>query len=304
MTSSGHGEHHQPRFPPAAGDEAAPGIEAVVFDLDGTLADTMALAPQAYADTIRSLGGPTVSPDEVVATWNIGSTPVVLGHFLGRKMTSRDVDCFYSHFESFMALVRPFPGIPGMLSELSRAGYRTGVFTHATRRAAAITLAGTELDRFGLTIVGGDEIAEPKPAPEGLQLTCRRLNVSPAAAAYVGDAETDLQCAVAAGSLGIHARWGTAARATTPHLAAAHPGDVVGLVAAHHRQTRPDAASRSRSRLPVPWSSSPFLFLAGFDVVRFARYASALTFQSVLRKGQSTQGAFRDAFGPADRFLL
>jgi HAD superfamily hydrolase (TIGR01549 family) len=207
-------------------------IEAVVFDLDGTLADTMTLAPRAYADTIGSLGGPRVSPDEVVATWNMGSTPVVLGHFLRRTVTSHDVDCFYRHYESVMAAVRPFPGIPGMLSALRREGRRIGVFTHATRRAAAITLAGAGLDRFRLTIVGGDEIAEPKPAPEGLRLACRRISVTPAAAAYVGDAESDLQCALAAGSLGIHARWGSAAHATTPHLAAANPADVPVLIAA------------------------------------------------------------------------
>jgi len=52
-------------------------IEAVVFDLDGTLADTMTLAPQAYADTIRLLGGPVVSPAQVVAAWHIGPTAAV-----------------------------------------------------------------------------------------------------------------------------------------------------------------------------------------------------------------------------------
>ena len=234
MTGSDHRElHHRARLLPAAGDEAAPGIEAVVFDLDGTLADTMTLAPQAYADTIRSLGGPKVSPDEVVATWNMGSTPVVLGYFLGRTVTPHDVDCFYGHFASVMGAVRPFHGIPGMLSALRRKGCRIGVFTHATRRAAAITLTSAGLDRFQLTVVGGDEIAEPKPAPEGLLLACRRVGVTPAAAAYVGDAETDLQCALAAGSLGIHARWGTTAHATTPHLAAVHPDDVAVLIATH-----------------------------------------------------------------------
>lgn len=206
-------------------------IKAIVFDLDGTLADTMSLAPQAYADTIRCLGGPEVSPGQVVATWNMGSTPVVLGHFLGRAVTSRDIDCFYSHFKSVMAAVRPFPGVTGMLSSLRRAGYRLGIFTHATRRAAAITLAGAGLGRFQLTLVGGDEIAEPKPAPEGLQLACRRMNLPPAAVAYAGDAESDLQCALAAGSLGIHARWGTSDVAATPHLAAARPGDVASLLA-------------------------------------------------------------------------
>lgn len=205
-------------------------IEAVVFDLDGTLADTMVLAPRVYADTIRCLGGPGVSPDEVVAVWHMGSTPVVLGHFLRRAVTPQDIDCFYGNFESAVADVRPFPGIPGVLSSLRRKGYRLGIFTHATRRAATLTLAGAGLDHFQLTLVGGEEIAKPKPAPEGLQLACQRMNTAPAAAAYVGDAEVDLQCAAAAGSLAIHARWGAATAATTPHLTAAHPGDIPGLL--------------------------------------------------------------------------
>lgn len=213
---------------------ARPGrIEAVIFDLDGTLADTMALAPQAYADTIRSLGGPEVSTDEVVATWNMGSTPMVLGHFLRREVTSRDIDCFYRHYKSVMAAVRPFPGIAAMLGALRGQGYRLGVFTHATRRAAAVTLTGAGLGGLRLALVGGDEITQPKPAPEGLRLACRRINVTPAAAAYVGDAETDLQCALAAGTLGIHARWGAAAPVATPHLIAVRPGDMADLIASY-----------------------------------------------------------------------
>ncbi|HEY6790806.1 MAG TPA: HAD-IA family hydrolase, partial [Trebonia sp.] len=213
--------------------DVVPGrIEAVVFDLDGTLADTMTLAPQAYADTIRLLGGPVVSPGEVVAAWHIGSTPAVLEHFLGRAMTSRDIECFYGAFEAVTAAVRPFPGIPGMLRSLRRQGYRLGIFTHATRRAAAMTIAAAGLGRFRLPLVGGEEVADPKPAPEGLLLACRLVSVAPSAAAYVGDAEADLQCAAAAGSLGIHARWGApAAAVTAPHLAARHPGDVAGLLA-------------------------------------------------------------------------
>jgi HAD superfamily hydrolase (TIGR01509 family) len=206
-------------------------IEAVVFDLDGTLADTMTVAPRAYADTIRCLGKPGVTPEEVVAAWHIGPTPVVLGHFLGRATTSRDIERFYENFEAGIAGVRPFPGIPGMLSSLRREGYRLGIFTHATRRAAAMTLAGTSLDHSRLLVVGGEEVARPKPAPDGLRLACQRLNVDPAAAAYVGDAEVDLQCAAAAGSLGIHARWGATAAAATPHLPAGHPSDIPGLLA-------------------------------------------------------------------------
>ena len=206
-----------------------------MFDLDGTLADTMTLVPQAYADTIRFLGGPVVSPAEVVAAWHTGPTAAVLEHFIGRTVTSGDIECFYSAFDALTEAVRPFPGIPGMLRSLRRQGYRLGIFTHATRRAATMTLEAAGLGRFRLPLVGGEEVSELKPAPEGLLLACRRISVAPAAAAYVGDAEADLQCAAAAGSLGIHARWGAPAAAVAgtrlrPHLTAQHPGDVAELL--------------------------------------------------------------------------
>lgn len=208
-------------------------VEAVVFDLDGTLADTMTLVPKAYADTIKCLGGPDVSPPEVVANWNIGPTPAVLRRFLGRTVTAGDLECFYDNFQAVMAAVRPFPGVTEMLRSLHRQGRRLAIFTHATRRAAIATLAGARLDRFPLTLVGGEEADQPKPAPAGLRLACRRLNVHPAKAAYVGDADVDLQCAAAAGSIAIHAQWGTTATLTGPHLTARHPSDIPRLLAAH-----------------------------------------------------------------------
>ncbi|HEY6792841.1 MAG TPA: HAD family hydrolase, partial [Trebonia sp.] len=175
-----------------------------------------------------------VSRGEVLAAWNIGPTPAVLEHFLGRKVTARDVECFYDSFGTVTAAVRPFPGIPAMLRSLRRQGYRMAIFTHATRRAATLTIAAAGLSHFRLPLVGGEEAAGPKPAPDGLLLACRRIGTATSAAAYVGDAEADLQCAVAAGSLAVHARWGAAAAAVTaPHLAARHPGDVVDLLALH-----------------------------------------------------------------------
>jgi phosphoglycolate phosphatase-like HAD superfamily hydrolase len=57
-----------------------------------------------------------------------------------------------------------------------------------------------------------------------------RCAAASSAAAYVGDADVDLQCAAAAGALGIHARWGAAAAVTAPHLAAGRPADVPRLL--------------------------------------------------------------------------
>jgi HAD superfamily hydrolase (TIGR01509 family) len=202
-------------------------IAAVVFDLDGTLLDTMTSAPTAYAKAIRDLGGPDVSPEEVVAAWHIGPTPMVLAHFLGRAVSPDDLECYFRHFEAAAATVRPFPGVVEMLGQLAGAGYRLGIFTAASGRAARGALAVAGIAGHFPALVCGDEVARPKPAPLGLQLACQRLGVAPARAAYVGDAEVDLRCAQAAGALGIHASWGATARF---HPAAHRPADVLPLL--------------------------------------------------------------------------
>jgi HAD superfamily hydrolase (TIGR01549 family) len=204
---------------------------AVVFDLDGTLVDTMTSAPRAYADTIRSLGGPEVSPSEVVAVWHIGPTPVVLEHFLGRQISPRDTERFHHDFAAVAATVEPFPGVLDMLDALSRSGHRLGVLTTATRRAATTMLTAADLAGYFPVLVGGDEVSRPKPAADGLELTCRRLGTGVTDTVYVGDTAVDLQCAEAANASGIHAAWGLVnGTAPTSARIARRPHDVVELV--------------------------------------------------------------------------
>ena len=204
---------------------------AVVFDLDGTLVDTMTSAPQAYVDTIRSLGGPDVSPSEVVAVWHIGPTPEVLEHFLGRPVSPDDTERFHRHFAAVVATVQPYPGVVGMLDALDRGGYRLGVFTTATRQAATTMLTASGLAGHLPVVVGGDDVSRPKPAPDGLELSCLRLGTAMTEAVYVGDAAVDLQCADVANASGIHAAWSSVnGAAPTPELIARRPHDVVELV--------------------------------------------------------------------------
>jgi phosphoglycolate phosphatase-like HAD superfamily hydrolase len=78
-------------------------MRAVVFDMDGTLLDSVPTVSRAYADAIRSLGGPPVSPDEVVAGWHVGHTELVLAHFLGRTCGPAEVERFHAHLDPAVA---------------------------------------------------------------------------------------------------------------------------------------------------------------------------------------------------------
>ncbi len=215
-------------------------LRAVVFDLDGTLVDTMSLILDTYVDTIRSLGGPDVTTDDVLAKFHIGPTRTVLEHFLGRPISADDMDCYHAAYEQALTGLQPFPGVVDMVGELSGEGYRLGLFTSATRRAATLVLATARLDgRFG-AVVGGDEIIHPKPSSDGLETVCRRLGVTPDEAAYVGDAVVDLECAISAGALAIHARWsGASGVQTGDHVVAERPIDILAYVKSA-KSGRPD----------------------------------------------------------------
>lgn len=205
----------------------------VVFDLDGTLVDSMDLMPQVYADTIRRLGGPVVTGDDIVAVWNRGPTPVLLSHFLQRSVSKAEVAVFYDNLDAAMVHLQAFDGVREMLEHLIGHGYRVGVFTHATRRAATMALQVTRLSLLISAMVCGEDVEHGKPHPEGLRKACGALDVTAQDAAYVGDAPADMACAVQAGCLAVHAAWDArVALLWGTHLTAQHPSDVPRCVGA------------------------------------------------------------------------
>jgi HAD superfamily hydrolase (TIGR01549 family) len=207
-------------------------LDTVAFDLDGTLVDTMTIVPRAYADTIRSLGGPDLAPDEITQVWHIGPTTTVLGHFLRRSISTSDLDRFYDTFEDAIQSIEPFDGVVAMLDALLDRGLRLGVYTTATHRAATVMLTRAGLSERLHALIGGDDVTYPKPHPEGLQLLCKQLGTTTRRTAYVGDAQVDTRCANAALSLAIHAAWGTTTNTIVgpADAIAKTPSDVLNIV--------------------------------------------------------------------------
>lgn len=204
---------------------------AVVFDLDGTLVDTMALGPAVYADVIGRLGGPFVTAEQIVHVWHLGPTRALLEHFLERPINDEDLQYYFDAFGRALENVDTFDGVTELMDALKRTGTQVGIFTSATRRAAKMMLASAGLTNRVGVVVAGDEAPRPKPAPDGLQLVCGLLGVRCDEAAYVGDADIDMECAAAAGTRAVVAGWGAikAGRCVGAPVAT-RPMDVVRLL--------------------------------------------------------------------------
>jgi HAD superfamily hydrolase (TIGR01509 family) len=182
-------------------------LQAVVWDMDGTLIDSSTVVPDAYIAAIRRLGGPTLTREAIVAAYSLGPPAIMLAHLLGRASTDADVQEYLTGLRAGAAGARPYPGIEPTLERL-RGRVELGVFTGASHTSALILLEAAGLAaRFGV-VVGGDEVEQQKPAPDGVLLACKSLRVNPASAAYVGDSPSDLQAARSSGARAFAAGWG------------------------------------------------------------------------------------------------
>jgi HAD superfamily hydrolase (TIGR01509 family) len=184
------------------------GLRALVFDMDGTLIDSTEAVTTAYRDAVLRRGGRRYDAGEIVGAYGLGPPLAILTHLLGRSADDADLGAYHTFLAELVGLVVVYPGIREALGDLRAAAVPLAIFTGASSRAAHVVLAGTDLAEYFAVVVGGDQVARPKPAPDGVELACRRLGVEPRSAGYVGDSPLDLEAARRSGARAIASAWG------------------------------------------------------------------------------------------------
>jgi len=182
-------------------------ISCILFDLDGTLADTIELIVYCFRETLRVLGLPARSDAEIIS--QIGRPLIRQARDIDPARADEIFATYQRLYEKYHdGLVREFPGVREALTGLAERGYRLGLVT--SKRASS---AGSDLDYFRLTpffevVITADDTERHKPDPDPLLLALERLGVDAARATYIGDSPFDLRCAHAAGVLAGAVAWG------------------------------------------------------------------------------------------------
>ena len=186
--------------------------QAVLFDLDGTLADTAPDLAGALNRMRVSRGHPALPLDVL--------RPVASAGARGMLKVGLDLTPEHPQFESarqefldnYAACLDDatclFDGVDALLHALEARGLRWGVVTNKPERFTAPVIAGLGLGSRCAVSISGDTTAHPKPHPEPLFEACRRLGLAPGQAVYVGDDLRDIQSARAAGMPSVAAAWG------------------------------------------------------------------------------------------------
>lgn len=197
------------------------GIEAVLFDLDGTLIDS---APDlaTAANRLREDHGMAALADAHYRPHcGSGARGMIFAGFGCLPEDPRYPvlrDAFYGHFERCVVdRTSAFGGVEALLARLEFRALRWGIVTNKAMRFALPGIRVSGLDRAGLTVVAGDSTPHTKPHPAPLLEAARRLGVAPRRCVYVGDDLRDIQAARAAGMAAVAAAWGYLGLDSTPH---------------------------------------------------------------------------------------
>ena len=187
-------------------------IQAVLFDLDGTLIDS---APDlgAAADHMRVQRGLPSLPFSAYRPVAGAGARGLLGVAFGIAPDHAD---YAAYCQEFLAIYEArmfeqtaaFDGVAPMLSHLMRLGLPWGIVTNKPARFAEPLARALPDLRGAATVISGDTTPFAKPHPEPLYEAARRMGVASSRCLYVGDDKRDMQAAQAAGMAGMAALWG------------------------------------------------------------------------------------------------
>ena len=188
-------------------------LRAVIFDLDGTLLDTLDDIACAMNRVLAGRGLTEYPLSEY--RWFVGEGAEMLvrktlsGHAAGEKMIRQCLAEFKSAYsENWNVLTKPYPGISELLDALEKKGLKMAVLSNKPHELT-VRCVKAFLPRWRFAAVLGEQSGRTrKPDPAGAFEAAGLLHVPPQDIIYLGDTATDMQTAIAAGMLPVGALWG------------------------------------------------------------------------------------------------
>jgi pyrophosphatase PpaX len=174
-------------------------ITCLLFDLDGTVLDTEAVIVESFQYTVELYTGRRPTPAELAPIFGLPLRDQ-MAMFVPDKADEMCAKYVEHNLREHPRLVKPYPRIPEVLTELEQRGYRLAVVTSKRQRATEFGLNLFALRAHFPIMVCADHVTRHKPDPEPVQRALEALHVQPAEALMIGDSPWDIAAGRRAGT--------------------------------------------------------------------------------------------------------
>lgn len=210
-----------------------PPYRCALFDIDGTLVDTVELIVRALDHTFCKHLGVQISRDELRRTIGLPLHRQVrlFDHLVDFMPDHRAMEADeIAYYESHKHLERVIPEAVDALKEAKLAGLRIALVTSKNRVELETFLPRLNVNGWVDVVISSSDVARPKPAPDSVLAALQKMSVLPQEAIFVGDTVYDIQCARGAGVKVVAVGWGAhpveVLRAESPDWLFARPAQL------------------------------------------------------------------------------
>lgn len=212
-------------------------FDTFIFDLDGTLLDTVPDLVLLTNRILEQLDCPTRTTEEILSFIGAGVRRLIclaLPADASEELQDRAMELWNAHFHEYYHLTKPYPGIPELLAKLRERGCGIGVVSNKLQ-AGVDQIISMCLPNSVDVMYGESPLIPRKPDPTGLEQAMRMLKTAPADTVYAGDSPGDIKAARNAGVFAVAVLWGYhekedfAEQDAVPDLYVSHPEELLAL---------------------------------------------------------------------------
>ncbi|CAH0343984.1 Phosphoglycolate phosphatase [Bacillus sp. CECT 9360] len=181
-------------------------IKAIIFDFDGTIADTLPICYYAFQSVFKEFDNKELSSDEIKEMFGPSETGIIREN-LANENKDEAIELFYKKYLESHSLVKQNEEMDELLQLLKDEGIKLGIVTGKSRRSLDISLQALKLEGFFDVMITGDDVVSPKPDPEGVNKALTRLGIQKDEAIFIGDSDADIHAGLQANVYTIGVQW-------------------------------------------------------------------------------------------------
>jgi len=182
-------------------------MKAIIFDFDGTLANTLPICDVAFQHVFKTFDHRDLSSEEIRAMFGPSETGIIKENLLHTDKELA-IELYYEMYEKrHNAFVEPSREIDGLIRYLQGEGLKLGIVTGKAKRSLDISLKALQMENMFDVIVTGDDVRKPKPHPEGIHKALSQLAVENKDAMFIGDSDADIHAGIQANVFTAGVQW-------------------------------------------------------------------------------------------------